>query len=84
MLSDYRPAPRPSTVARHNQEIKKGQAPDGITRIDTAKVKGEQVHATFDNKAALNKDGTWKHGSYKLTNEQRDWLRKNGWQFTDN
>jgi len=62
-----------------NKAIQRGQAPRGITRIDIGKVKGEQAHATFRDGSALNKDGTWKHGGMRLTNEQKQWLRDNGW-----
>ncbi|MGZ8908007.1 MAG: RHS repeat-associated core domain-containing protein, partial [Methylobacter sp.] len=64
-----------------NKQIKKGLAPKGIDRIDTGKVKGEQTHAHFDNGAALNQDGGWKHGSSELTNAQRSWLQSNGWNI---
>jgi hypothetical protein len=38
-----------------NKAIKRGQAPRGITRIDTGKVKGEQAHAAFGDKSALTR-----------------------------
>lgn len=31
--------------------------------------------------SALNKDGTWKHGHGKLTNEQKQYLKQNGWNI---
>jgi len=62
-----------------NQAIKRGQAPAGLKRVDVGKVKGEQIHVHFDNGAALNIDGTWKHGSATLTNAQTKWLRGQGW-----
>ena len=62
-----------------NMAIVQGQAPRGVKRIDTPKVKFEQPHVTFDDDAALNKDGTWKHGQYEVTKEQRAWLEDNGW-----
>jgi hypothetical protein len=64
-----------------NQAIRRGQAPRGITRIDTPKVTGEQLHATFDGGAALNVDGTWQYGYVELTRSQRNWLRDNGWDL---
>lgn len=36
-------------------------------------------HAHFKDGSALNKDGTWKHGNGKLTNEQKQYLKQNGW-----
>jgi hypothetical protein len=62
-----------------NKAIQRGQAPSGLKRIDIGKVKGEQTHATFDSGAALNKDGSWKHGRERLTAAQKAWLRSNGW-----
>lgn len=64
-----------------NQAIRRGQAPRGITRIDTPKVPNEQLHATFEGGAALNVDGSWKHGFVDLTRAQRDWLIENGWDL---
>ena len=63
------------------QMIKKGNAPNGFTRVDVGKVKGEQTHIHFDNGSALNKDGTWKHtdGGTGITNKQRKWLEENDW-----
>jgi hypothetical protein len=62
-----------------NQAIRRGQAPRGLVRVDTPRVPHEQVHMTFDNGAALNIDGTWKHGSYNITRAQREYLEENGW-----
>ncbi len=62
-----------------NQAILRGSAPSGIKRVDTGKVPGEQTHVHFENGAALNKDGTWKHGFTNVTNTQRKWLESNGW-----
>lgn len=44
-------------------------------------VEGEQDHVHFKNGSALNKDGTWKHGHGKLTNEQKQYLKQNGWDI---
>lgn len=66
-----------------NKAIKRGQAPQGVKRVDTGKVKGEQTHVHFDNGAALNIDGSWKHGSAELTSKQREWLMNNGWTLSN-
>ena len=60
--------------------VERGQAPKGIERVD----KGnpdlfEQPHVHFQNGAALNKDGTWKHGNALLTDDQTKWLQDNEW-----
>ena len=70
------------SVNQANQDIRKGNAPDGLTRVDKGKVKGEQDHAhlNVDGKnGALNKDGTWKHGLTKVTNQIRQYLEEMGW-----
>ena len=45
------------------------------------KVKGEQDNVHFKDGSALNKDGTWKHGNRKLTNDEKAWLQKHGWKL---
>lgn len=62
-----------------NQAINRGQAPDGLKRVDTGSVKGEQTHMHLDDGSALNLDGTWKHGGTELTKKQAQWLEQNGW-----
>jgi hypothetical protein len=62
-------------------KVRKGQGPRGIDRIDRPKIKGEQWHAHLgpgEGSPAINKDGTWKHPN-GITNEQKDFLRKAGW-----
>jgi RHS repeat-associated protein len=67
------------SVNQMNQEAKRGQAPDGVIRVDKGKVKGEQDNVHFGDGSSLNRDGTWKHGGTKLTRAQEQWLRQNGW-----
>jgi RHS repeat-associated protein len=69
------------TPNQMNQAIQKGQAPEGIVRVDTPKIPNELLHVHFDNDAALNIDGSWKHGSTNLTKSQAAWLKKNGWDL---
>ncbi len=67
-----------------NQVIRRGNAPNGIVRVDVGKVTGEQTHAVFGRGAgapSLNIDGTWKHGFVDLTRAQREWLIANGWNL---
>ena len=47
----------------------------------TPKVPNEQLHATFEGGAALNVDGSWKHGQIDMTRAQRAWLVENGWDL---
>ena len=62
-----------------NAAIRRGQAPRGIERIDVPKIKGEQLHVHFKDGSALNIDGTWKHGTKALTQDETEWLLANGW-----
>jgi hypothetical protein len=62
-----------------NKLVKIGKAPKSIKRFDLGKVKGELNHVHFDNGAALNINGTWKHGSKVLTNKEIKFLQENGW-----
>uniref|UniRef100_A0A0N5A4N9 PT-TG domain-containing protein n=1 Tax=Parastrongyloides trichosuri TaxID=131310 RepID=A0A0N5A4N9_PARTI len=67
------------SINQLNKLAKTGKAPKSITRFDLGKVKGEINHVHFDNGAALNIDGTWKHGSKVLTNKEIKFLQDNGW-----
>lgn len=67
------------SVNQMNQDVKRGQAPDGVTRVDKGKVKGEQDNVHFSDGSSLNRDGTWKHGGTQLTRDQERWLLQNGW-----
>ena len=67
---------QPKTI---NQLRQDGKAPKGIKNFHSPKIKGEQEHVHFDDGTALNKDGTWKHGKGQLTNEQKTYLKENGW-----
>lgn len=63
------------------QEIFRGQAPKGITRLDDGQVKGEQRHFVV-NGGSLNIDGTWKHRpNSPLTTKQKKWLGQRGVRF---
>ena len=69
------------TINQLKQDVSRGKAPKGITDFHTGKIKGEQPHVHFKDGSALNKDGTWKHGQGKLTNEQIQYLKQNGWNI---
>ncbi len=70
---------QPKTINQLRQDVYKGKAPKGIKDFHSPKIKGEQEHVHFDDGTALNKDGTWKHGKGQLTNEQKTYLKENGW-----
>jgi hypothetical protein len=42
----------------------------------------EQDHVHFNDGAALNKDGSWKHGYRKLTNAEKEYLTNEGWNIS--
>ena len=69
-------------VNKMNSQIKKGQAPKGVKRIDMPKVKGEQIHAHHNKGSAINIDGTLKHGNgNELTKGIIKWLKEYGWKL---
>jgi hypothetical protein len=71
--------PARKSLNQVNQFIQKGQAPKTITRVDKGLIKGELDHIHFDDGSALNRNGTWKHGEKKLTNQEIKFLQQNGW-----
>lgn len=73
-------------INQMNEEIKRNRAPKTIKRVDKGKGAngeglGEQDQVHFDDGAALNSDGTWKHGEgiHRITNQEREWLTNHGW-----
>lgn len=69
-----------------NQKIKKGQAPNGLKRVDYDHVKNpdpNKAHAHFSDNSALNIDGTYRHAdpSPWLTNSVKQFLRSYGWKI---
>ena len=74
------------SVNQMNQQIKKGQAPREIKRIDPPQtsVPNSKIHAHFQDGTSLNIDGTIhdvSHGIPKLTKQTIDWLIKHGWKL---
>jgi len=68
------------TMGQLKAAAKRGQVPKGIDRFDSGGgVKGEQDHVHFHGGAALNIDGTWKHGFKELTKAEKVFLQENGW-----
>ena len=77
-------------VCVHNKncnvnQIKKGQAPRDVKRIDDANssVKNSKVHAHFKNGTSLNMDGTIhdaKGGVPQVNRATREWLEKYDWK----
>lgn len=71
------------TVNQMNQQVKRGQAPKGITRVDKKIQKNDQDHVHFEDGSALNRNGSWRHGGTTLTRAQKDWLTQNGWSLPE-
>jgi hypothetical protein len=67
------------------QQVLRGQAPNGIERVDTANpgTDDAQPHIHFsDWRSTLNRDGTWGHGDgsdANLTSNMINWILSNGW-----
>jgi hypothetical protein len=70
-----------SSVNQMNKEVKTGQAPSQVKRVDKPHNPGEQDHVHLNDKkgSALNKDGTWRHHMTQLTNATAKWLESHGW-----
>ena len=65
------------------QEVRKGQAPSTVDRVDQASLNigDNHAHVHFTDKNALKDNGTWKHGERTLSREERKWLEKHGWKL---
>lgn len=61
-------------------QVEKNQAPKSVDRVDTASER-EKPHIHFDDGSALNQDGTWKEKGRELTNKEKEWIEKNGWEL---
>ena len=70
----------PSSAGNMQRQVERGQAPREIDRVDQGRGPYEKDHIELDDGRALNKDGTWKHGSGTVNNRVRRWLQKNGWK----
>ena len=73
-------AKKPTSQNQMQNQVKKGQAPKGVDRVDPAdnNIPGSQPHIHFgENEAALNQDGTW-HDAGKphptITNKIEKWI----------
>ena len=70
-----------------NDQIKKGKAPRGVSRVDSPdpKMPNSQPHIHFgENESALNRDGTWHDARKprpKINNKIEKWILENGWSL---
>jgi len=76
------------SISQLQNDVKDGRAPKSMIRFHKGKIKGEQDHVHFKDGSALNMDGSWKHhgangSKHKLTNQEKNYLKKNGWKISD-
>ena len=65
-----------------NEQIKKGQAPKEVKRVDNPDPQFSEPHVHFKDGTSITKSGKIhdaSHGAPKLTRAILDWLHKNGW-----
>jgi hypothetical protein len=68
------------SINQLNKLVKTGKAPKSIKRFDKGKDINQPVdHVHFKDGGALRRDGVWRHGGRKLTNEETKFLKDNGW-----
>lgn len=70
-----------SSVNRMQQEVRKGQAPKTVDRVDQASLNigDNHAHVHFTDGHALKDNGTWKHNGRPLSREEKKWFEKHGW-----
>ena len=61
------------------KQVEQRKAPKSIDRVDRGRGNYEKDHIHFNDGAALNYDGSWKHGEKQLTRDEIQWIQKNGW-----
>ena len=64
------------------QEVKRGQAPKDVKRVDNAHDSKGQPNVHFKDGTSLNRDGTIHdkgHGRPNPSSKVWDWLHKHGW-----
>ena len=74
---------KPDSPGSMEQEVRRGQAPRSVKRVDPRHVAGrpgEQPHVHFRDGTARNQDGSMRHGDHRLTNEEKRWLQRHGWK----
>jgi len=69
------------TPGNLQKQIEQGKAPKSVDRADKGRGDYEKDHIHFEDGPALNSDGTWKHGEKSLTQQEVEWLQKNGWDY---
>lgn len=65
-----------------NQQVKRGQAPRGVTRVDNPDSVYSKPHVHFDDGTSITIDGEIHdagHGIPQISGEILQWLHRNGW-----
>ena len=76
--------PEAKSINQLNQDVQAGRAPKGIKRFDKGRNTKNlpEDEATFDDNSSLYRSGKWRHDKgHKLTNEQINYLKQNGWRI---
>lgn len=65
-----------------NQQVRKGQAPKSVHRVDQGKIEFEKDHIHFKDDRILNSDGTWRGDRGRtLTTKEKVWIEENNWEI---
>jgi hypothetical protein len=68
----------PGSPGQGKAAVNRGQAPEGIDRIDTdGMAPSGPPHVHFSDGSSMYLDGSARHGKPNPTNRQRKWLNKN-------
>ena len=73
---------KPTSPNQMQEQVRSGQAPKTVVRVDNPKIQGQLPHVHFSDGTAMNIDGSIHdamNGTHHLTNSERIWLFKNGW-----
>ena len=72
-----------TSVNQLNEQVKRGQAPSTVSCVHTPHQTGGKPHIHFTDGSSMNLDGSphdKMHGIHCLTNNENDWLSRNGWR----
>ena len=73
---------KPTSPNQMQNQVKRGQAPKTVVRVDNPTIKGQLPHVHFSDGTALNIDGSVHdamNGIHTLTKREQIWLFENGW-----
>ena len=76
-------APKPTSQNQMQKQVERGQAPEGVDRVDKPHVPGQQPHVHYEDGTASNVDGSTHDmgkGTPNPSKEIRGWLLENDWK----